>query len=74
MSGLAIKYTAEATSHNSAGDVASAVYLIANPDVGIDEVVTHSVPGLESGADFSCNLLQLNYQSCTLNLVFPMPI
>jgi hypothetical protein len=35
--GIAIKYV---HFHNSAGDVASAVYLIADPNMGVDEVVS----------------------------------
>ena len=45
--GISMKYV---RFHSSAGDYASAVYLIADPNMGIDEVVTHSVPGLVNDA------------------------
>ena len=45
--GISIKYV---RFHNSAGDYASAVHLIADPNMGIDEVVTHFFHGLVNNA------------------------
>jgi len=49
--GVAIKYI---HFHNSAGDVSSAVYLVADPSMGPDDVLTREVVGLGNGADLGC--------------------